>query len=174
MAALQRVTTEFIELEDRMRVAGENERGEVTSFWLTQRLLVRLVKHLIDSLEKNTPEGQKLAAHDERISEMVQEMAQQAAQAELGNEAPVKDPESDRAWLAHEVDITQTEQHIQLRFRSRGARHADVALEISQLRQWLSILYRLWVQAEWSTAIWPHWMIESFPAEKSGSKSPVH
>lgn len=174
MPALQRVTTEFIELEDRMRVAGENEQGEVTSFWLTQRLLVRLVKHLIDSLEKNTPDGQKLAAHDERISEMMQEMAQQAAQAELGNEAPVKDPESDRAWLAHEVDIKQTERHIQLRFRGRGATHADVALEISHLRQWLSILYRLWVQAEWSTAIWPHWMIDSFPDSDSKPDTAVH
>lgn len=158
-----------------MRISGANEQGEITSFWLTQRLLFRLVKHLVTLLEKNPPGGEKLQAHDERISEMVQGMEQQAAQAALKNdEAPVRDPQSDQAWLALEVDISHTERHIQLRFRNEGGASAHVSLEIAHLRQWLSILYRLWLQAEWSTTIWPHWMRESMPAKKPGLKSPVH
>lgn len=175
MSALQRVTTEFIEMEDRMRISGENEQGEVTSFWLTQRLLIRLVAHLVASLEKGAPKGGKLQGHDERISEMVQGMAQQAAQAALNSEEiPVKDPDYEHTWLALEVDIKHIDEQLHIEFRNKSGVSAEVTLEVSHLRQWLSILYRLWIQAEWPKAIWPQWMTDSIAETANQPSAPLH
>ena len=42
MAELQRFTTEYVEIEDRIRLAGETAPGHTVVLWLTQRLLARL------------------------------------------------------------------------------------------------------------------------------------
>ena len=55
MAELQRITTEFVDAEDRIRLAGEDAAGEAVVLWLTQRLLNRLVAHLCDWLEQRIP-----------------------------------------------------------------------------------------------------------------------
>ena len=46
MNSLQRITTEYDEREDRIRVSGQLAQGEAVVLWLTQRLLNRLVPHL--------------------------------------------------------------------------------------------------------------------------------
>lgn len=53
MPALQRMTTDYIVQEDRIRVTGECAGGGVLVLWLTQRLLVRLVPPLCRWLEGN-------------------------------------------------------------------------------------------------------------------------
>ena len=50
-AVLQRVTTAYLENEDRLRLTGELADGDTVVCWLTQRLLNRLVPGLI----KRTP-----------------------------------------------------------------------------------------------------------------------
>lgn len=49
---LQRITTEYIDHEDRLRLAGEDAQGQTTVLWLTQRLLNRLIPHLCQWLEQ--------------------------------------------------------------------------------------------------------------------------
>ena len=43
---LGRVTTVYVDVEDRFRLSGEAQDGLVLVLWLTQRLLCRLVPHL--------------------------------------------------------------------------------------------------------------------------------
>lgn len=43
MPDLQRITTQYIEVEDRLRLTGELAPGEVVVLWLTQRLMHRLI-----------------------------------------------------------------------------------------------------------------------------------
>lgn len=45
-AVLQRVTTAYLENEDRLRLTGKLADGDIVVLWLTQRLLSRLVPHL--------------------------------------------------------------------------------------------------------------------------------
>lgn len=54
MAELQRFTTEYVEIEDRIRLAGETAPGHTVVLWLTQRLLARLLPHLLQWLEQQT------------------------------------------------------------------------------------------------------------------------
>ena len=46
MRVLHRLTTDYVEEEDRIRVSGASANGDTVVLWLTQRLLNRLVPHL--------------------------------------------------------------------------------------------------------------------------------
>eukprot|EP01036_Dinobryon_divergens_P055429 gene55429-74016_t len=48
MTILQRITTEYIEAEDRVRLSGVSPSGEALSLWVTQRLLSRLLKVILN------------------------------------------------------------------------------------------------------------------------------
>ena len=67
MKSLQRITTEYSETEDRIRLSGELAAGEVMILWLTQRLFNHLVYHLCGWLEKQ--------AGNALLSEVRKEMA---------------------------------------------------------------------------------------------------
>ena len=54
MPELQRITTEFIDSEDRIRLCGECSPQQTVVLWLTQRMLNRLVPHLLNWLEQQT------------------------------------------------------------------------------------------------------------------------
>jgi len=174
MPALQRITTEFVETEDRMRLSGENDAGEIISFWLTQRLLIRLITHLVASLEEIAPDIKAQQLHDQRISEMLQEMEQQSAQAQMAEQSPVRDPNIHRTWLALEVDVKKAEPQILLSFRGKESAGADLALEDQHLRQWLAILHRLWNQAQWPSTIWPKWITDVAPEKEINLDSALH
>ena len=47
MMDLSRVTTVYVDVEDRFRLSGETQDGQVLVLWPTQRLLCRLVPHLV-------------------------------------------------------------------------------------------------------------------------------
>ena len=54
MTSLKRITTEFIPVEDRIRLSGEREdNGSPLVLWLTQRLIRRMLPVLLDWLQKN-------------------------------------------------------------------------------------------------------------------------
>ena len=46
MNRLERITTEYIDKDDRIRLTGEPAQGDAVVLWFTQRLLNRLVPHL--------------------------------------------------------------------------------------------------------------------------------
>ena len=51
---LRRITTEYIEIEDRLRISGEIADAEAVVIWLTQRLLLRLLPLLLQWLDQQT------------------------------------------------------------------------------------------------------------------------
>ena len=88
---LQRITTTYVDVEDRLRLTGVLANGTVVQLWLTQRLLGRLVPPLTSWLVRNALLGAehalpgaapaaKVALADQ---EMVQGFAQQSAWAQL-------------------------------------------------------------------------------------------
>ena len=166
MTLMHKMTSEFVEDEERVRLTGELKDGGTVVIWLTQRLLTRLLPHLFKWLEKQS--GVNLPA------ELVLSFAQQAARAELSPEPPVKSGEDAQAWLAHAVDITAEPASLRLLFRSLRQQQAGVTLQPQQLRQWLSILHDLWRRAEWSGGLWPEWILSADPAAAPKMRSSLH
>ena len=51
---------------------------------------------------------------------------------------------------------------------------AAMVLQAQPLRQWLSILFDAWQQAEWPLEVWPDWLRESVPAKAVSAGGLVH
>tara|TARA_B110000977_G_scaffold152872_1_gene194195 strand:+ start:1553 stop:2137 length:585 start_codon:yes stop_codon:yes gene_type:complete len=172
---LQRVTSIYSDNEDRFRIAGEVDADSTRCLWLTQRLLMRLVPHMLEWLnEIARAEGKG----DLGQAELMQDFAQQAAKARLEPQAAVRvpsipDPNApiettpgasafakiDDTWLVQEVDISKsTNGVLTLVFKRERASGAQLAMAPIELRQWLIILHTQWLQAGWPAAIWPEWV----------------
>jgi hypothetical protein len=167
MPDLQRITTEYIESEDRIRLCGELAPSETVVLWMTQRLLNRLVSHLLRWLEQQT--GVSGGIGSEVRADVLHSFAQQAAMASLEQQTPVRVQSTQSAWLVQSVDVTVSPQHVRLTFKGAGAgshgasMEASVAMQTLPLRQWLSILHGQCLQAGWASPeaagnIWPEWL----------------
>lgn len=160
---LQRITTAFDASEDRIRVCGEWAAGQTLVLWLTQRLLVRLVPHLLGWLEQQVVADGPGA--DVR-AELMQGFAQQAAMTNLAPQIPVEAGTAQRVWLVQSVDVAATAQAVRLTFKAEDcAQAAGMTLEAQALRQWLGILHEQCRQAGWASAapqfsafVWPPWV----------------
>lgn len=150
---LQRITTEYILAEDRIRLSGQVEGGAPIVVWLTLRFLQRLLPKLLQWLEQQTPEMPR--------PEIVHGFAQQAAKAEMTPLPPVRAVTGSSVWLAQSVDLGRSERALCLTFRGIDGQHASLVLEAKPLRQWLSIVYEAYQKAKWPLEIWPVWLQES-------------
>jgi hypothetical protein len=167
VSELRRLTSEYVDFEDRIRLTGELEEGQRVTLWLTRRLLDRLVPYLVDWLERK---GQ--APLDERSSPVsapregaIQRFAQEAVRACMRPEPPVQACLAERTWLVRSVDLASNPGVVSLKFKG--------FLEIEQvrfspgegvLRQWLGILHSLYGRAGWPQAVWPGWVGAPLPA----------
>lgn len=154
---LQRITTEYIEAEDRIRLAGE--AGEKTVvLWLTQRLLNRLIPHLCQWLD------QRVGATP--LMEVKQEFAQQKARAELEPQPPVRAEPDVQDVLIHSLDLKTANAGMGLQFKDEdGKVIASLQLQPKPLRQWLNIVYDQYRKAQWPTEVWPAWVAQAKPPE---------
>jgi len=146
MTILQRITTEYIEAEDRVRLSGASPSGEAVSLWITQRLLSRLLKVILNW----TAEG------DNGHQAIKNAFAQQAARADLKLQLSV--PAQPSAVLVNAIDISQTVEALTMVFRGAEDVVGQLTLQRSDVRQWLNILHDTWCRAEWPQDLWPDWM----------------
>lgn len=152
MTDLQRLTTVYIDREDRIRLAGTSADGTFVTLWLTRRLLDRLIPHLILWLEG--PHA------DLPRADVVLEFAQQAALSQLAPQVPVAATES-QGRLVESVNITPGNDRIHLNFHPESGEPAGIGFAEMPLRQWLDILYRAYIIAEWPQSPWPEWLVRS-------------
>lgn len=159
MIKLERITTEYIVREDRIRLSGERADGATVSIWLTQHLLSRLLPLLLQWIERqcgNVPRAETLHS-----------FVQQMAKAELTLQRPVRAIASRTAWLARSVDVAQSRKAVRLTFRGEEDQNASLTLAVKPLRQWLGIVHDAYCKANWPLAVWPGWIRESaLPAQK--------
>lgn len=155
---LQRITTHYSEIEDRIRLSGQDDLGRGVTIWLTLRLMQRLLPPLIEWLAKQydfTPGADILLG-----------FAQQAAKAELKAEAPVEVESGDAVWVASVLDLAYFDQAVRLTFNDTKRHQAVMILESKPLRQWLSIVLDAYIKAVWPLDVWPHWMLEGTTKEE--------
>ena len=146
MTILQRITTEYIEAEDRVRLSGVSPSGEAVSLWVTQRLLSRLLKVILNW----TAEGENAQ------QALKNAFAQQAARADLKLQLSV--PAQPIAVLVNTIDISQTVDALTLVFHCSDGPAGQLTLQRADVRQWLNILHDTWCRAEWPQDLWPDWM----------------
>ena len=183
MIHLQRITTEYVDTEDRIRLSGEVEENTSIVLWLTQRLLAQLMTHLLRLIEKQSVAvGNADSTDPAPANSLMQGFAQQVAQAELIPELPVQAAANAKSWLVLEVDFSlSSEGALALVFKREAgnaaaqegedAGKATLTVEAKQLRQWLGIVHAQWQKARWPLTIWPAWMDEQSPSDTA---NPLH
>ena len=174
MITLQRITSEYIESEDRFRLTAISEAEETLILWITQRLLMRLVAHFLGWLEKEAPEVARSSAIDTGAKSALQGMAQQSAVANLQNQSAVTATSESAILLVKEIDIKMSEETVLLVFKCDDGQKAELSFTIQQLRQWLGMIHQLWRQAEWPVSVWPDWMDDKQQPDSVDADSSVH
>lgn len=169
MTTLQRITTEYIELEDRIRLSGELANGNTVVLWLTQRLLNRLIPHLTGWLSRQIAPASSIPSVQAAHQDIVQGFAQQAARAQLVPEQPVRPSSEGAGWRVDSVDIAQGEEAVALTFKGEGEAQATLPLAAQPLRQWLGIVFDQYQRGEWRTTVWPGWMEAGLPRAAPGA-----
>lgn len=150
MFPLQKITTEYVEHEDRVRLAGDQGNQDAVIIWLTQRLLQRLVPVLLQHLGMQAVSAQE--------ADILQSFAQQAALAELHQQPPVQAEMDCLVCLPSKVDVRKTSELVSLEFACEHSSPVVLELGATPLRQWLAILYDQYIRAGWPLDVWPEWM----------------
>lgn len=149
---LKKVTLEYVDIEDRIRMSAQGEGGERIVFWLTQRLCGKLVGRLAQYLEKTEPEGGLV----ERNAMMA--FQQQDAGTRHRHAPPVRAREGDLSVLPAKVDVAWNSQAIALSIPYGDDEAALLQLSRTELRQWMRLLHRQYRKAGWATGAWPTWI----------------
>ncbi len=180
MMQLTRVTTRFVEPEDRFLISADSSDG-VVNLWLTQRLLKRLLPYLIEwvgahaSPPASEPTTETAAPATASADDAGSVMQQAKRQLVAQHRKPVTQVSADTAVLS---TLVQT-----LKFQPRGDvlqlifelpdDEAVLPLQEEQARIWLGVLYRHWLQAQWPD-IWPDWIKQAYRMQPKSPASLVH
>ena len=170
IAELQRITTAYVDAEDRVRLSGELAHRQTVVLWLTQRLLNRLVPHLTHWLEQQAMSTSPVAPTTQAMMQM---FAQQAARAQQTPEAPVRPAPGHFAWRVASIELACNDEAVGLVFKGDAAQSARLTLFPPALRQWLAILYDQYRHGDWPTTVWPTWLEEAQSPRLTHQAPPV-
>ena len=173
MSSLRRITTEYSEQEDRIKLAGLTNNSQTVNLWFTMRLMSRLIIHCLSLLERNTPELEKTPTTSQQSRKTIQNFVQKSAEQQITEEKAVKVSADAPTHLVIEIDVKQTENGVSLIFKGESQSVYDIFFNREQLRQWLGMLHAIWGKTGWQTQIWPDWMANDHNQPNSEEKS-VH
>ncbi|NTV17279.1 MAG: hypothetical protein HGB09_07540 [Chlorobiaceae bacterium] len=148
---LKKVTLQYIEIEDRIRMSADLDGEEPAVFWLTQRLCVRLVKKLSRHLEHSAPQSLLV---DKGLMLSVQQ--HEAGWRQKYSE-PVRIGGLSRSVLPEKVDLICPAGGAAIIFPLYEGEPARLQMNMLELRQWLAVVYRQFKIAGWPMDAWPQW-----------------
>lgn len=156
MKSAVQVRSEYVSIEDRLRLSCELSTGETVNLWLTMRLTTRLVERLLAWLEA------QMAADSTLRGDVAQAVAQLAAQKDPAGQ-PKSQVHPDKAldgWLVTKIDVATGKKAVVMTFRSESpyTPQIQLAFEAIPLRKWLGLLCRQCELAEWPMGVWPEWL----------------
>lgn len=166
MGNLKRFTTQYKGEDDRILLTGEDSEGETVSLWLTQRLLLKTIPVLVDWLQKNNPVDLTKVENSDQAREMAQAFTQEPVKPKPSSRptqtANPGEPQAAETLLdpilIHSIDLNLNKNLLRIRLRQGEQELANLALNGSQLRQWLAVVHLLWKNAGWPTHVWPRWL----------------
>jgi hypothetical protein len=191
---LERITTEYITAEDRIRLAGLTGEDLPVILWLTQRLVNRLLPPLFEWLTRQEDSfpgieslqfvAQQQATRHKSPHPPVQSPKNRPKnlqpQAQLKNDntrnppPPVQVEKDSPSRLITSIDITSNDNVVSLIFKNDSEESLSLIMTASLLSQWLSILFFTYRKAEWPLTGWPDWMVEGRHAEEQPATVTVH
>lgn len=160
---IEKLTTEYVQEEDRVRLNLTDPQSNRSSLWFTQRLLNRMIPALVKVLEEET-QGQPQSSD-------LQAFNQAQAQQSIEQDSPVAP--ADSSWLVHRIDMTPSKTKVVLVFTDGDNTSARLDIPRKALRQWLSIVRELYKHAGWSTEFWPSWL-KPLSGQDHPNKSRLH
>ncbi len=169
MQSLKKVTSEFVETEDRFRLSALTTEDKAVAFWLTQRLLTRLISHLSKQLELGSSE----LGNKPKIQEDNNSGDTKANHESFAAQSAVKIEKKCKPILITEVDVKFGKSSLTLVLKSDNKSYASVYFSLSELKQWLEILYTLWHRAGWPISLWPQ-QLRNSTSIKEVSTNTIH
>ena len=174
MDNLKRITTDYIEQEDRITLAGLTDKDQTVILWLTMRLASRLIKHCLNLLEKETSQPKHVSGANKTSRESLQNFVQKSAEQQTPQEEAVKVTQSSLELLVVKIDVMNSSAGVTLTFKQECGSGYQIFLNSQQLRQWLGMLFTVWQKTEWPTNIWPDWMETDNSQQKISGEISVH
>lgn len=164
---LERITTEFSVLEDRVRLVCQVHAHDPIVIWITRRLLSLMMPSLLSHVSISVcahpaqlgSAAASVAARAVEYEDMCHEFAQFSANELLTPIASVKADQGSKSVLPSAVDFKVSDKILVLVFRADDGTMATLAFDDVQLRQWLQILHKS-VEGEggWRLLQWPAWL----------------
>jgi hypothetical protein len=165
MTDVRRFTTDYIAVEDRIRLSIEHKARSVQILWLTRPLLKNLLVELIKTIDAapsmgtNVDVSMKGTAH--------KRFTQQAAEASLTSQKPVRAQPSHTqavvAMLVTSINMRKEQAVLTMEFKGCGRVLEAIPFSIEALRQWLGVLYKCYRRADWEGDFWPTWITSPSP-----------
>ena len=157
MDGIQRFTTEYVVVEDRIRLSMELNGGEVRVLWLTRKLCARLVPQLVKVL------GKRSLIYDDAVqvpSDNAQRRSQMGALGRLESQDPVRPEGPVEGHLVTVLSMRMNPRAIMLDFKTHENKLIQtIPFTEVAMRQWLVMLYAAFRKGEWTEDIWPDWII---------------
>lgn len=152
---IEAFTFEYNQLQDRICLSGNlyNDKAEI-SFWLTRRLVLRLLTAAVELVQKtspkisNTPQEHKLA-----MAQFEHQSAQQTGSSNVEKTAPMTSdnmPPID-AKILHRMDISCKDQRYKMSFFIVDGEEAVALsyLDSGQFHQVLSFIHSGALELDW-------------------------
>ncbi len=167
MSRIIRFSQMFDPSEDRIAWITEDDRGETTRLWLSLRLCQRMVGALVPKVQEIRP-APTVAASDPAI----QSWEQAAAMAQLEPGPPILPSAKTTTGLVQSIDIAPVNGEFLLTLHFGEGEQRSLALTAVEMRQSLTVLYRLYRAAEWPLDVWPGWVSGEDALTQSGPETP--
>ena len=151
---LNKLTTRYDRVEDRIRVDAQVEGGGVQRLWLTQRLCGELVRTLLGYLNRS---GLAVSDASPQSQGAVQRHLHQTARIRKKTSAPVSAAPK-KGVLLDRLRVRTRNNHVQLLIPLPDGRNSMLVFSLDEARQWLDILYQQYRAAEWQLSVWPDWI----------------
>lgn len=169
---LEKVTLNYVAVEDRISMRAQVRDGEARTFWLTQRMCGQLVKSVVDYLDKTTAAVSVAAPAGKSV---VQSYYQQEAMLKRTKTASVDASSStEPPLLVKTLKIRTSPKSLVIRLPLPDGVNASLPLKPREARQMLQILHGQYRKAGWPLDIWPRWIAEAGETDPATDKGPLH
>lgn len=171
---LDRLTIRYVPTEDRIRMTCALKEAETLDFWFTQRILNGLINGLTGWLESNPAETTPVPSQTPASAQTGQQLAREqvSAQMTMRPAKPVRPSSSSRDVLVTRLAVKTRQDALILELTINDREKGLASFSRTTLNQWLGILYRQYLEAQWPVDVWPAWFkdAQTRPAQLIGAE----